>query len=47
MTTNETVGLKEAEKLLFKSLNEEKTTGQMLTEVAIKVVSREAAVEQA
>jgi ferritin-like metal-binding protein YciE len=43
----ETLGLKDAEKLLLKTLNEEKAADQKLTEVAVKMVNMDAAVKQA
>ncbi len=43
----ETLGLKEAEKLLLETLNEEKIADQKLTEVAVSVVNMDAAVKQA
>lgn len=43
----ETLGLKEAEKLLLKTLHEEKESDQKLTEVAVNVVNMDAAVKEA
>ncbi len=43
----ETLGLKEAEKLLLETLEEEKEADQKLTEVAVSVVNMDAAVKQA
>jgi ferritin-like metal-binding protein YciE len=43
----ETLGLRDAEKLLLETLNEEKAADQILTEVAVKVVNMDAAVKQA
>jgi len=43
----ETLGLRDAEKLLLESLNEEKAADNILTEVAVKVVNMDAAVKQA
>lgn len=41
----ETLGLKDAEKLLLKTLNEEKAADQKLTEVAVEAVNADAAAE--
>lgn len=43
----ETLGLKDAEKLLLKTLNEEKEVDLKLTKIAVKVVNMDAAVKQA
>ncbi|MCC5904630.1 MAG: ferritin-like domain-containing protein [Balneolaceae bacterium] len=43
----ETLGLKEAEKLLLETLDEEKTADQKLTDIAVDVVNMGAAVKQA
>jgi len=43
----ETLGLKDAEKLLIQTLEEEKAADQKLTDIAVKVVNMEAAVIQA
>jgi ferritin-like metal-binding protein YciE len=43
----ETLGLKDAEKLLLETLKEEKAADQTLTKVAVKVVNMDAAVKQA
>ena len=43
----ETLGLKDAEKLLLEILKEEKAADQKLTEVAVKVVNMDAAVKHA